>query len=472
MSNQISPANRPSDVYEAALLPEAPQFFHEASTNPLAVAGIQRNRLELDISLSCAPQSLEIDVDAYIAEIAPELGIARGKALEYVEVGIQLALMPRLGAFVKARAHLPFRHLLTIARATAPLQNPEVREVVEEEIARFVIPRRQGEVLRGIRSLHKFLQQVIEQIEPQLRPKNLPGDVDPLLPAGEREIVGESIGFEEGDNFAEVFMELEKTRALEFKTTLQAISTSAGCTRVEALTHLIRGTAEAKVVLNLYCPATEERPRTAWLGGVGWISQLATQAWIDKVTHIRLLADESAEGYTPTESQRAYIQGRDGTCRFPGCDVPAEFCDIDHIEPYNKENPAEGGATETPNLHCLCRRHHNMKTAGLWNVARDRDGVELWTSSSTGKKTVSMEDGPLAGHGRYTFDKRGLRMTQALEEYNQYRQELIEQSQKLVEEARKGEDTDSPDTDSPDTDSPDTDSPDTEDPPNMDEFGF
>ena len=106
-----------------------------------------------------------------------------------------------------------------------------------------------------------------------------------------------------------------------------------------------------------------------------------------------------------------------------------------------------------------------MKTAGLWNVARDRDGVELWTSSSTGKKAVSLEDGPLAGHGRYTFDKRGLRITQALEEYNQYRQELIEQSQKLVEEARKGEDTDTPDT-------PDTDTPDTEEPPNANEFGF
>lgn len=469
MSEKDSPAKQPSDVYQAALLPEAPQFFHESSTNQLAVAGIQRNRLELGIACGCTPKSLEIDVDAYIAEIAPELGISRGKALEYVEVGIQLARMPRLGAFIKARAHLPFAHLITIARATAPLHDPEVRAAVEEEIARFVIPRKHGEALRGVRSLHKFLQRVIEEIEPQLRPKNLPGDVDPLLPAGEREIVGASIGFEESDNFAEVFMELEKTRALEFKTTLESISSSAGCTRVEALTHLIRGTAEAKIVLNLYCPATEERPRTAWLGGVGWISQLATQAWIDKVTHIRMLADETAEGYAPTESQRAFVKGRDGTCRFPGCDVPAELCDIDHIEPYDKEHPEEGGATETPNLHCLCRRHHNMKTAGLWNVARDRDGVELWTSSSTGKKAVSLEDGPLAGHGRYTFDKRGLRMTQALAEYNEYRQELIEQSRKLVEEARRGEDTDTPNPQDPqDSEAPQ----DPQDPPNMEEFGF
>ncbi|MDO5029297.1 MAG: HNH endonuclease signature motif containing protein [Corynebacterium sp.] len=437
MTDSNSPTGQPTDVYQAALLPEAPQFFHEMSDNPLAAFGIHRNRVELDIVFNCVPPSMDVDVEAFIAEVAPELGISRSKAIGYVEIGIQLTAMPRLAAFLKARAHLPMSHLLTIARATAPLRKPEVLTEVEQELARFVIPRKHGEVLRGVRSLHKFLQRVIEQIEPQLRPKNLPGDVDPLLPAGEREVAGESIGFEEGEYFSEVFMELEKTRALELKATLEAISTSAGCTRVEALTHLLRGTAEAKIVLNLYCPATEERPRVAWLGGAGWISEMATQAWIDKVTHIRLLADETTEGYVPTESQRAYVQGRDGTCRFPGCDVPAEYCDIDHINPYNKEKPEEGGATETPNLHCLCRRHHNLKTAGLWNVTRDRGGVEVWASSSTGKQAVSMEDGPLAGHGRYSFDKRGLRMAQTLAEWNEYRRQLIEGSELLVEKARE-----------------------------------
>lgn len=48
-------------------------------------------------------------------------------------------------------------------------------------------------------------------------------------------------------------------------------------------------------------------------------------------------------------------------------------------------------------------------------------------------------------------------MAQALAEYNEYRQELIAQSRKLVEEARRGEDADTPNP---------------QDPPNMDEFGF
>lgn len=399
LNGECGSDNHPIDVYEAALLPEAPQFFHELSDRATARLGIGRNRIDVSIACSCVPSSMDVDVEGFVAEIAPELGLSRSRAIDYVEVGIQLEALPRLAGLVKARAHLPMSHLLTIARATAVLRDQVVLAEVEEALAKFVIPRKHGEVLRGVRSLHRFLQKTIEPLAPQLRPRNFPGDEDPLLSAGEREVAGESIGFESGEHYSSVFMELEKSRALEFRKTLSAIAASANCTRVEALTHLVRGTAEAKVVLNLYCPATEERPQIAWLGGAGWISELATRTWIEKVTHIRMLADECVHGYTPTESQRAYVQGRDGTCRFPGCDVPAERCDIDHIEPYDMGTPNAGGATETPNLHCLCRRHHNLKTAGLWNVRRAHDGAEVWTSSSTNKELVSFEDGPLAGHG-------------------------------------------------------------------------
>ena len=53
---------------------------------------------------------------------------------------------------------------------------------------------------------------------------------------------------------------------------------------------------------------------------------------------------------------------RDGTCRHPGCAVPAEACDVDHIVPFNHSEPASGGLTIEKNLMCLCRRHHRYKT--------------------------------------------------------------------------------------------------------------
>ena len=78
-----------------------------------------------------------------------------------------------------------------------------------------------------------------------------------------------------------------------------------------------------------------------------------------------------------------------------------------------------------------------MKTAGLWNVERDIDGVEVWTSSSTGKQLVSYEQGPLAGHGRYSFDVRGTKIAQTLKEHNQRRDALLKKYEEVVDKARR-----------------------------------
>ncbi len=82
--------------------------------------------------------------------------------------------------------------------------------------------------------------------------------------------------------------------------------------------------------------------------------------------------------YTPTRAMCDFVRCRDLTCRFPGCDKPAQFCDLDHTVAYPH------GPTHPSNLKCLCRFHHLLKT--FWNGAkgwRDRqlpDGTVIWTS--------------------------------------------------------------------------------------------
>ncbi|HEY1841203.1 MAG TPA: DUF222 domain-containing protein [Mycobacterium sp.] len=49
-----------------------------------------------------------------------------------------------------------------------------------------------------------------------------------------------------------------------------------------------------------------------------------------KVTPVRHPGDAPAEsGYRPSAALERFIRCRDMTCRFPGCDRPAEFCDVD-----------------------------------------------------------------------------------------------------------------------------------------------
>ena len=62
---------------------------------------------------------------------------------------------------------------------------------------------------------------------------------------------------------------------------------------------------------------------------------------------------------------------------FPGCQVDARSCDLDHIEPYNPNGPP--GQTSPSRLAALCRRHHRAKTSGLWRYFRLPTGGYQWT---------------------------------------------------------------------------------------------
>lgn len=428
-------------TYAAAMEATAPRFHHEISQAAPARLGIERNRADLKLALACVPPSSSKDVEDYIAKIAPALGMSRARTLQYIDVGMQLERLPRLKELLLKRAQLPLPHMRAIASAILPLDDPSTVRYFEDNLLELITPRINGEVLRGVRSLQQNIQRLVNEVCPLLRPKN---EYDPPITSFQKGIeqkVGESIKFELKDGISEVTMDLVPERALEFQKVLEEITADRDCGFVEAFSHLLHGTAQVTATLNLYCPLAQDKPQEAWIGGLGWINKIATESWLDRVTSIRLMADEKTEKYSPTERQRTYVQGRDGTCRFPGCDVDATKCDIDHIQPYNHENPEDGGQTETPNLHCLCRRHHNLKTAGLWNVVRDIDGVEYWTSATdqSAEKTtlISTESGPLAGHGRYSFDLRKTKKAQTLKEYNEQRLENLRESQELTNQARE-----------------------------------
>ncbi|MGV0790262.1 DUF222 domain-containing protein [Mycolicibacterium sp. XJ1819] len=80
--------------------------------------------------------------------------------------------------------------------------------------------------------------------------------------------------------------------------------------------------------------------------------------------------------YRPSRRLARFIRMRDMTCRFPGCDRPAEVCDVDHTTPY----PA--GPTHPSNTKCLCRLHHLLKTFWGWLDEQRPDGTVIWTAPS------------------------------------------------------------------------------------------
>jgi hypothetical protein len=101
--------------------------------------------------------------------------------------------------------------------------------------------------------------------------------------------------------------------------------------------------------------------------------------------------------YLLSEALKRRIRLRDGTCRHPGCRVPAEDCEIDHVLAFNHADPALGGPTAEWNLCCLCKGHHLEKTFGSWiYLPGPRGDGDLIIRTETGHEYRTYPDGMLA----------------------------------------------------------------------------
>lgn len=130
-------------------------------------------------------------------------------------------------------------------------------------------------------------------------------------------------------------------------------------------------------------PASGRRRPAALMLGGGVIPNPLLEKLIRDGAPVVPLAppcDQAEPRYRPSVALQRFVRCRDLTCRFPGCDVPAEACDIDHAVAY----PA--GPTHPSNLRCLCRKHHLLRTFWVgengWRDEQSADGTIIWTAPS------------------------------------------------------------------------------------------
>lgn len=80
-----------------------------------------------------------------------------------------------------------------------------------------------------------------------------------------------------------------------------------------------------------------------------------------------------------THDQFQALLMRDGGCRFPGCSIPAEWCEIDHLVPFT-----EGGPSDLANLALWCSYHHHFKHRS--DVMVIGDAHDLWLQLPDGRR--------------------------------------------------------------------------------------
>lgn len=166
--------------------------------------------------------------------------------------------------------------------------------------------------------------------------------------------------------------------------------------RADALADLVLGNADVSTTVELVVPAdaigTPPEPGTArrlWsiprpvdLGRHGALlpaelAELLGRPGI-RVRLARLDLDgmvtQDPRTYRPHAGLERHVRRRDGTCRFPGCHVPAARCDVDHVVRH------PDGPTDRRNLICLCRTHHRFKHHGGWRPQLHPDARVTWST--------------------------------------------------------------------------------------------
>lgn len=97
-----------------------------------------------------------------------------------------------------------------------------------------------------------------------------------------------------------------------------------------------------------------------------------------RIAPLIIPGDCAQAGYRPSAALAEFVGWRDLTCRWPGCDVAAAGCDVDHTVPF------PFGVTHASNLKAYCRKHHLIKTfyTGVsgWSDRQSPDGTVIFTS--------------------------------------------------------------------------------------------
>lgn len=151
-----------------------------------------------------------------------------------------------------------------------------------------------------------------------------------------------------------------------FKARAESVAKEEKVSVAEAVEKLLCGESDPKITLYAFTPLDETGKRIAgtpfYLRGCGWTDADGTarlEEMADRAKQVPLDGEQDAvtDAYKPTQTMRAYVEARDGTCVYPGCGRDASGCQLDHRIPFEA-----GGPTTPGNLFALCQKHHNMKT--------------------------------------------------------------------------------------------------------------
>lgn len=402
------------DVDEAGLLAEmsAAQRAERASTARRLLAAGRLCQLRMAaVEESDRSQWCIDNIEAVAAEVGAELGISRGRAASQMGYGLDLLeRLPKLAA-VFAAGEVDFRVIAVAVFRTGLIIDLKVLGAIDTQLARCapqwnaLSQKRLAECVDWrVRELDPAAERVAKEQQADRRVDVRSGD------GGLAEIWGR-LGAPDAALFDRRLDQLAATvcrgdsRTRDQRRADAVGALAAGATVLACDCGLedcpVGDTAApmGQIVSHLLAEEATvfgDGDRPAVLPGYGavpaaTVRDLAVRARLRPLTSPGRLRVE--DGYRPSAALADFIRARDLCCRFPGCDAPAEVCDIDHTVPHGS-----GGPTHPSNLALLCRAHHLLKTFWIgvsgWGEVQFADGTIRWTSPS-GRAYITKPGGAL-----------------------------------------------------------------------------
>ena len=347
-----------------------PFFATENLDDPDAVNGMALRRAHHAVFRHYAEDGEEFygsaDHDTEMARLRSTTGLPLNEVKSGVYCYMTLKSLPQLKQLQEETARLDLSRLKAIDRAVSMLGSvvdQENYDIIDKMLVDLFTPTKPNEELPSAHKVTSRLNKLIGDIDSSVahdkrkrksRESEAPGQCD--------------LDFHVGGTHGTSGMTLtaDHVTMAAIKEFILEASKEHDIAPVEALVKLITGeiTPPADVTIFAYAPLGEDgtidESASAYVPGFGHTTAAGTEmahAMGSTIVDLRSAKDHTIAGYVPPDSVRAYAQGRDGTCIYPGCEHPAWKCQLDHRVPYE-----EGGQTTAANLFSLCQHHHNVKT--------------------------------------------------------------------------------------------------------------
>ena len=353
-------------------------FSHSNPDDPVCVAGMFLRRVEYEFWLHNLP-ALEADSDSEVMKLSVKTAKTARQVAKNVMGVLRLEELPKVKQLQDSKALLDMASLVAIDEVMSKLGHPTraVVEEIDEKLSRWFVPKRPNQVFPTASQIRRRVRDIAKVLDDSVafrdtRKKNRYS----ILTRGQR---------------AFLELEVDSTVGVVIHELIKETASNHEVSMADAMVLLLSGTVEpevGKVVVHTY-KASDVEGAPVFVQGHGWRGEDIPAAKV--VERDLSQVPKASDSYRPSDFVRKYVEGRDGTCRAGGCDVPAWMCQVDH-----RINYAEGGPTHPDNLVCLCQRHHNMKTEGrAFYVLDPVTGDVVWVLAD-GSWVTTRATGPLA----------------------------------------------------------------------------